>query len=93
MAESAGTESSAITLYALLTCVHCRAVKKLLSDRRLDFKTIYVDLLLGEDRSDTLRALKRINPSVSFPTLSVGQTVIVGFKKEEIEAVLDALSL
>jgi len=89
MAESAESEPNAITLYALQTCSHCKAVKKLLSDRGLDFKTIYVDMLLGDERSDTLRALKRINPSVSFPTLSVGRTVIVGFKKEEIKAALD----
>lgn len=84
------TETPPITLYALQTCSHCKEVKKLFQARRIDFRTVYVDMLIGDERNDTMRCLRRLNPSVSFPTLVIGATTIVGFKKEAIEAALDA---
>ena len=77
-----------IVLYGLQTCGHCKSVRKLLQDRGVNFKTVYVDMLVGEERSVTLRRLKRFNPAVSFPTLCVGENVIVGFKKDAIDAAL-----
>jgi len=89
MTNSHETDPTSITLYALQTCSHCKDVKKLLQDRRIQFETVYVDLLVGDERNDTMRHVKRINPSISFPTLQVGAKTIVGFKKTEIEAALD----
>jgi len=91
MSNHHGAESKWITLYALQTCNHCKAVKNLLRERQIRFQTVYVDMLVGDERNDTMRQIKRINPSISFPTLLAGEKVIVGFKKEEIEAALDAL--
>jgi glutaredoxin-like protein NrdH len=85
-------ERPAIVLYSLQTCSHCKAVKLFLEERNIPFRTVYVDMLVGEDRNDTMRYLRHVNPSVSFPTLTVGKTTIVGFKREEIAAALDALS-
>ena len=84
------TELTPITLYALQTCGHCKDVKKLLQERQIRFETVYVDMLVGDERNDTIRHLKRINPAISFPTLQVGEKIIVGFKEKEIEAALDA---
>jgi glutaredoxin-like protein NrdH len=84
--------SAQIILYALQTCGHCRNLKQFLQERGVSFQTVYVDMLVGDERSDTMRHLRRINPSVSFPTLSVGETTIVGFKKAKIVAALDELS-
>jgi glutaredoxin len=58
-------------------------------DRNIPFECIYVDLLTGEERSETLRELRRLNPEATFPTLVVGDKVIVGYKKEEIRQTLD----
>lgn len=77
-----------IVLYALQTCSHCKDAKRWLQERQVPFRTIYVDMLVGDERNDTLRRLRRINPSISFPTLLVGETPIVGFKKETILAAL-----
>jgi len=51
---------------------------------------VFVDMLVGGERSDTLRELKRINPALSFPTLRIGGRIIVGFKEKEIEKAIDA---
>lgn len=92
MSDRTETESVLITLYALQTCSHCKDLKKLLQARNLPFRIVHVDMLIGDERNDTMRYLRRINPTVSFPTLVVGDETIVGFKKRDIEATLDALS-
>jgi glutaredoxin-like protein NrdH len=47
-----------------------------------------VDALQGEDREKVLDEVKRLNPSCTFPTLVIGDRVIVGFRKDEIEEAL-----
>lgn len=91
MSNRGGTEANAVILYGLQTCSHCKALRKWLTEREVSFRTVYVDMLVGAERNDTMRHLRRINPSVSFPTLAVGDTIIVGFKKEKIEAALAAM--
>jgi glutaredoxin-like protein NrdH len=91
MSNRSGAASTSIVLYALQTCSHCKALKEWLTERRVAFRTVHVDMLVGAERNDTMRHLRRINPSISFPTLMVGDTTIVGFKKEEIRAALETL--
>ena len=91
MTANRSIQKSTIVLYSLQACAHCKDMKKYLEQSNLSFKTIYVDMLLGEDRSKTLRQLRRINPSVSFPTLVVGERIIIGFKKDDIDAALKTL--
>ena len=88
MPDRSTTASAKIILYALQTCSHCKDLKKWLTERRVAFQTVYVDMLVGTERNDTMRYLRRINPTVSFPTLVVEDIVIVGFKKEAIQAAL-----
>jgi glutaredoxin-like protein NrdH len=77
-----------IMLYGLMSCAHCREVRELLTDRNVLFECVYLDLLIGDERSETLRELRRLNPEVTFPTLVMGEKVIVGFKKDQIEQAL-----
>ena len=85
-------KAAAIILYALQTCSHCKDTKKWLQKRAVVFKTVYVDMLVGAERNDTMRYLKGINPAVSFPTLQVGDKTITGFKPQAIEAALQKLA-
>jgi glutaredoxin len=47
-----------------------------------------VDLLEGEERKAILEDVKKINPKCSFPTIIIGDKVIVGFKENEIREAL-----
>jgi hypothetical protein len=47
-----------------------------------------MDLLVGEERNETMRRLRSLNPASSFPTITVNQEVIVGFKEEKLRRVL-----
>lgn len=77
-----------IKLYALSTCIHCRNTKELLNDCGAKYDCVEVDKLEKEQRDIILEEIKKINPSCSFPTLIIGDKIIVGFKKDEITEAL-----
>jgi glutaredoxin len=77
-----------VKLYTLSTCSHCKATKKFLDDCSVKFELEDVDLLEGEERKAILEDVKKWNPKCSFPTIIIGDKVIVGFKEKEIEEAL-----
>ena len=52
------------------------------------FDAIDVDLLEGEERAAIIEEVKKLNPNCSFPTILIGDQVIVGFKENEIKEAL-----
>jgi glutaredoxin-like protein NrdH len=81
-------EDKQVKVYTLSTCGHCRATKKFLGDCGIQFEFTDVDLLTGEERKAILEEVRRFNPNCSFPTIIIGQKVIVGHKEDEIRAAL-----
>lgn len=77
-----------IRLFALSTCIHCKNTVNLLNDHGVAYDCVYVDTLEGEERKNTIAQVREHNPKCSFPTLVVGDKVIVGFKKDEIQEAL-----
>jgi glutaredoxin len=77
-----------VTLYSLQTCAHCRKAKNFLQHHQIAFRIIYMDLLIGAERNEEMRRLRRINPACSFPTIIVNQEVVVGFKEEKLRRLL-----
>lgn len=77
-----------IKLYSLSTCSHCKSTKKLLNDCTILYEFFDVDLLEGEERQAILEDVKKFNPKCSFPTIIIGDKVIVGFKEKEIKEAL-----
>jgi glutaredoxin-like protein NrdH len=80
-----GKKAGNIQVYTLSTCPWCHKVKKLLNDMGVEYNYIDVDLLTGDERDNILKAVKKWNPSTSFPTLVIRDSkCIVGFKENEI---------
>ena len=77
-----------VKLYALSTCSHCKKTKELLQNQGVDYDATDVDQLEGEKRQEAIEEVKQYNPSLSFPTLVIGDKCIVGYKKDEIEEAL-----
>lgn len=73
-----------VKLYALSTCIHCRNTKEFLDQKGVKYDCVHVDLLDGQERKDCVEEVRKLNPSVSFPTLVIGDTVVVGFNKDDI---------
>jgi glutaredoxin len=47
-----------------------------------------VDLLKGEERKAILEDVKKFNPRCSFPTIVIGDKVVIGYKEDEIKEAL-----
>ncbi len=77
-----------VKIYSLSTCSHCKSTKKFLSDCSVMYDFVDVDLLEKEERKAILEDVKKFNPKCSFPTIIIGDKVIVGFKEKEIKEAL-----
>lgn len=77
-----------VKIYSLSTCSHCKATKKFLGECTIKYEFIDVDLLQGEERAAIIADVKKFNPRCSFPTIIIGDKVIVGFKEQEIKEAL-----
>jgi len=77
-----------VKMYSLSTCGHCKATKKFLNECQVQYEFTDVDLLEGEERAAILEDVKKWNPNCSFPTIIIGEKVIVGYKENEIREAL-----
>ena len=77
-----------VKIYTLSTCSHCRATKQFLDECRIKYNFTDVDRLQGEERKAILDDIRKVNPKCSFPTIIIGDKVIVGFKEDEIKEAL-----
>ncbi len=77
-----------VKIFSLSTCSHCKATKKFLGYCTIKYDFVDVDLLQGEERAAILEEVKKFNPNCSFPTVIIGDKVIVGFKENEIREAL-----
>lgn len=78
----------AVMIYTLSTCGHCKATKTLLDECSVKYDFTDVDLTHGEERAAILEDVKKFNPNCSFPTIIIGDKVIVGYKEDEIREAL-----
>jgi glutaredoxin-like protein NrdH len=77
-----------VKIYSLSTCSHCKATKKLLGECNVKYEFTDVDLTHGEERAAILEDIRKLNPQCSFPTIIIGDRVIVGYKEDEIKEAL-----
>lgn len=77
-----------VKIFSLSTCSHCKSTKKLLNECTVKYDFVDVDLLEGEERAAILEEIKKFNPNCSFPTVIIGDKVIVGYKEKEIKEAL-----
>ena len=77
-----------VKMYTLSTCGHCKAAKKFMCENNIphDFKD--VDLLAGEERQSTIEEVRKYNPQCSFPTILIGDHVIIGYNEQAIREAL-----
>ena len=77
-----------IKIFTLSTCSHCKATKKFLDECQVKYEFEDVDMLKGEERKAILEDEKKWNPNCTFPTILIGEQVIVGFKEDKIKEAL-----
>jgi len=77
-----------VKIFSLSTCSHCKSTKRLLDECTIQYEFVDVDLLEGDERKAIIEDIKKLNPRCSFPTLIIGDEVIVGFKEKKIKEAL-----
>jgi glutaredoxin-like protein NrdH len=78
-----------VKLYALSKCPHCNCTKKLLLEYGVKFDFTDIDKAPKETVSAIMEEIKRLTDRYSFPTLIIGDKVIVGYCEKEIREALD----
>ncbi len=77
-----------IKLYTLSTCSHCIRTKRFFQDNAIDMEFIDVDLLTGAERERIMDEVRKYNPDCSFPTICIGENVIIGYNEEKLKKAL-----
>lgn len=75
-------------LYSLSTCSHCKACKRFLGECGIEYQFTDVDLLPESDKAEVIEEIRRLTSRCAFPTIIVGDKVIVGFREKEIREAL-----
>lgn len=84
-----GPSKSKIKLFTLSTCSHCIRTKRFFKDNGIEMEFIDVDLLTSAERESVMDEVRKLNPDCSFPTICIGDTIIVGFNEEKLKKALD----
>jgi glutaredoxin-like protein NrdH len=77
-------------LFALSTCPRCQRMKDFLVRHRVDALVVDIDLLPMAEKQQHFRFIRDINPSITFPTLVVGDLAVIG---EDYPGAQEALGL
>jgi glutaredoxin len=75
-------------MYTLSTCSHCRRTKEFFSSQGIEFEATDVDLLTGDERRAIIEEVRKLNSRVSYPTILIGDKLIIGFQEREIREAL-----
>ncbi len=86
--NAAESDDKNVQVYSLSTCSHCKLTKQLLAECTVKYNFVDVDLLEGDERKAIIEDVKKFNPRCSFPTIIIGNKVIVGHKEKEIKEAL-----
>lgn len=84
-----GTMNKPVKLYTLSTCSHCKATKRFFDECGVPYEFTDVDLLDTVERAEVVKEIKKLNPRLSFPTIIIGDKIIVGFRESEIREALE----
>ncbi|MBF0329715.1 MAG: glutaredoxin family protein [Nitrospirae bacterium] len=77
-----------VKLYTLSTCGHCKAAKKFLDSCMVAYEFTDVDLLSNEEKNAAVEEIKKLTSQCAFPTIIIGDKVIVGNNEQKIKEAL-----
>jgi glutaredoxin-like protein NrdH len=75
-------------MYTISTCIHCKNAKRFMREHNIPHEFTDVDLLERDEKRAALTELRKLNGRLSYPTIIVGEKVIVGFKEDELKEAL-----
>ena len=84
------SEETRVKMYTISTCGYCRAAKAFLREQGIPFEFIDIDLLEDDEKHRILKEAREVTSvdRISFPTIVIGETVIIGFREDQIRKAL-----
>lgn len=73
-----------VRIFTISTCMHCRALKKMLDAHAIPYEGTDVDLMPKDEREAFLAAIGPYNEKKTFPVVIIGSKAIVGFQEQII---------
>ena len=80
-----------IVFFGLSTCMWCKKTVSLLDEKNIQYSKIFVDLLDVKMKKKIRNEVKKYNKSMSYPTVKIKDTVVVGYDKDKLEEALQSL--
>jgi len=78
-----------VLLYALSTCAWCKLTKKYLSENKVEYEYVDVDLCSEKARETIRNDIIRRGSEPSYPTIIIdNKLVITGFRKDRLREAL-----
>ncbi len=75
-------------MYTISTCIHCKAAKRFMKEHNIPHEFTDIDLLDRDEKRAVLAEVRKYNERLSYPTIVIGDRVIVGYKEDEIKEAL-----
>jgi len=75
-------------LYTLSTCMHCKAAKRFLKENGIEYDYIDLDKLDSRKKDEAQGEILRLTGGLRFPTIVIGNKVIVGFYEDKLREAL-----
>ncbi len=73
-----------VKLYALSTCPWCKKTKEFLDEKGVEYEIFDVDKLTGDEQKQALSEVDKLAGKRSFPVTVIDDTVIQGYKPDQI---------
>ncbi len=73
-----------VKIFTISTCIHCKALKRLLKEHGIAYDFEDVDLMPEEEREAFLAATRKYNEKNAYPIVIIGNKAIVGYQEEII---------
>ena len=77
-----------IEFYGLSTCMWCKKTKAYLDEKNIEYTHVFVNELEGDEKEKVRNRVRELNPSMTFPTVKIGDRIIRGHHPEEFEEAL-----
>jgi len=87
---SGANKKHKVLLYALSTCAWCRLTKKYLSENKVEYEYIDVDLCNQRDRETIRNDIVKLGGEPIYPTIIIDDKIVItGFRKDKLSEALD----
>jgi glutaredoxin len=77
-----------VKFLALSTCAWCRKTKELLDEIGVAYDYVYTDLAPDDEWQQLRELMKQLNPRGSYPVVTIGSEVVIGYQPERIRELL-----